>query len=41
MRPGKLQRATYRFFAAAVVLFVLQVTAGILTVHDFLGITRR
>ncbi|MBX3612513.1 MAG: cbb3-type cytochrome c oxidase subunit I [Burkholderiaceae bacterium] len=40
LRPSALQRATYKFFATAVVLFVLQVAAGILTVHDFLGITR-
>ncbi len=40
LRPQPLQLATYRFFAAAVVLFVLQIVAGVLTVHDFLGITR-
>lgn len=40
LRPSVLQHATYRFFAAAAVLFVLQIVAGILTVHDFLGITR-
>lgn len=39
-RPSEVQRATYKFFVAAVVLFVLQMIAGILTVHDFLGITR-
>jgi len=31
------QRATYKFFFAAIVLFALQVLAGILTVHDFVG----
>ena len=35
--PG--QRATYKFFVVAAVLFVLQVGAGVLTVHDFLGFT--
>ena len=33
-------RVAYRFFVAAVVLFAVQVLAGILTVHDFLGLTR-
>jgi nitric oxide reductase subunit B len=37
--PTRTQRATYKYFAAAAALFVLQVVAGILTVHDFLGIT--
>ena len=40
LRPSAIQYVTYRFFAAAAVLFVLQVAAGILTVHDFLGITK-
>ncbi len=39
-RPTRLQRLAYAFFAAAAALFVLQIVAGILTVHDFLGITR-
>jgi nitric oxide reductase subunit B len=39
-QPTRLQRLSYAFFAAAAVLFVLQMLAGILTVHDFLGITR-
>jgi len=39
-RPNAVQRATYKFFAAAAVLFVLQMVAGVLTVHDFLGVTR-
>ena len=38
--PSPMQRATYKFFAVAAVLFLLQVTAGILTVHDFVGFTR-
>lgn len=36
--PTPVQRATYKFFVAAVLLFVLQVFAGILTVHNFLGL---
>ncbi len=39
-RPTRLARLAYRFFAVAMLLFVLQIVAGILTVHDFLGITR-
>lgn len=35
--PTRTQKATYKFFAAAMVLFLLQVVAGILTVHDFVG----
>lgn len=35
--PG--QRATYKFFYAAILVFLLQVVAGILTVHDFVGFT--
>ncbi len=37
--PTRLQAATHKFFAVAAVLFVLQVVAGVLTVHDFLGLT--
>ncbi|MBM5812719.1 MAG: nitric-oxide reductase [Gammaproteobacteria bacterium] len=37
--PTPTQRATYPFFAAAAALFVLQIAAGVLTVHDFLGLT--
>ena len=37
--PPPTQRATYKYFALAAALFVLQVVAGILTVHDFLGLT--
>ena len=40
LRPSPLQLATYRFFVVAAILFVMQILAGILTVHDFLGITR-
>lgn len=35
--PTATQRATYKFFYAAILLFVVQVLAGILTVHDFVG----
>jgi nitric oxide reductase subunit B len=37
--PSPLQRATYKFFAAAALLFVLQIVAGVLTIHDFLRFT--
>lgn len=35
--PWPTQRATYKFFAVAAVLFLLQVLAGVVTIHDFLG----
>lgn len=35
--PNATQRATYKFFYAALLLFAVQVLAGILTVHDFVG----
>ena len=38
--PTPLQRATYKFFVAAALLFVLQIVAGVLTIHDFLRFTR-
>lgn len=38
-KPSPSQKATYKFFATAAVLFGLQVLAGVLTVHDFLGFT--
>ena len=37
--PTPLQRATYKFFVAAALLFVLQILAGVLTIHDFLRFT--
>jgi nitric oxide reductase subunit B len=37
--PAPLQRATYKFFAVAAVLFLVQVLAGVLTIHDFLRFT--
>lgn len=36
-RPDAIQRSTYKFFYAAILLFATQVLAGILTVHDFVG----
>lgn len=36
-QPTATQRATYKYFYAAILLFVVQVLAGILTVHDFVG----
>ena len=36
-QPNRTQKATYKFFYTAIVLLVVQVTAGILTVHDFVG----
>jgi len=39
-RPTAIQQACYKYFAVAMVLFLLQVLFGVLTVHDFLGLTR-
>lgn len=36
-RPDAVQRATYKYFMVAILLFVIQVLSGILTVHDFVG----
>ncbi len=36
-RPDAVQSATYKFFFTAILLFAVQVLAGILTVHDFVG----
>jgi nitric oxide reductase subunit B len=38
--PAAIQRSTYKFFAVAAILFLLQVLAGALTIHDFVGLTR-
>jgi nitric oxide reductase subunit B len=38
-RPTPSQKATYKFFYTAIILFIIQVIAGILTVHDFVGFT--
>ena len=34
-KPTASQRAVYKFFLAAMILFLIQVLAGVLTVHDF------
>lgn len=36
-RPDIIQRATYKYFFTAILLFGIQILAGILTVHDFVG----
>ncbi len=36
--PTPTQRATYKFFAVAAVLFLVQVLAGLLTISDFVNI---
>lgn len=38
--PTPTQRATYKFFAVAAFLFLVQVAAGVLTIHDFVGWTQ-
>lgn len=38
--PFPTQQATYKFFAVAAVLFLLQVFAGALTIHDFIRFTQ-
>ena len=37
--PTASQRATYKFFVVAVSLFFIQILAGVLTIHDFVGFT--
>jgi nitric oxide reductase subunit B len=37
-QPDAVQKATYKFFYVAIILFAAQVLAGILTVHDFVGL---
>lgn len=39
-RPTQSQRATFKFFYVAILLFFIQILAGVLTVHDFVGFTR-
>ncbi|MBL7696988.1 MAG: cbb3-type cytochrome c oxidase subunit I [Chitinophagaceae bacterium] len=39
-QPDSVQRATYKFFYTAILLFGVQVLSGILTVHDFVGFVR-
>jgi len=36
-QPDAVQKSTYKFFYVALLLFAVQVFAGILTVHDFVG----
>lgn len=38
--PSPTQRATFKFFYVAILLFLVQVLAGVLTVHDFVGFTK-
>jgi nitric oxide reductase subunit B len=38
--PTKTQSATYKFFITAAILFFLQILAGALTIHDFIGLTQ-
>lgn len=35
--PDTVQKATFKYFFAAILLFAVQVISGILTVHDFVG----
>lgn len=37
-QPNAIQRSTYKFFYVAIILLAIQVLAGILTVHDFVGL---
>lgn len=37
--PSPTQGATFKFFYVAILLFLVQVLAGVLTVHDFVGFT--
>lgn len=37
-RPTPTQRATYKFFAVAAILFSLQILAGVLTISDFVDV---
>lgn len=37
-QPNAIQMATYKYFYVAILLFAVQVLAGILTVHDFVGL---
>lgn len=37
--PTAAQRATYKFFYAAILVFLFQVIAGVITVHDFVDFT--
>ena len=37
-KPTPTQRATYKFFAVAAILFLLQVSAGLLAIADYVGL---
>ncbi|MCI0539518.1 MAG: cbb3-type cytochrome c oxidase subunit I [Verrucomicrobiales bacterium] len=37
-KPTPTQRATYKFFAVAAILFLVQVLAGLITIGDFIGL---
>lgn len=37
-QPDAVQKSTYKYFYVAILLFSIQVLAGILTVHDFVGL---
>jgi nitric oxide reductase subunit B len=39
-KPTPTQRATYKFFAVAAILFLFQVTAGLLAISDFVDLFR-
>ena len=36
-KPSRTQKATYKFFAVAIVLFFVQVLSGIITINDFVN----
>ncbi len=36
-QPTKTQKATYKFFAVAILLFFIQVSSGIITIYDFVN----
>jgi len=38
-QPTAIQLATFKYFYVAMLLFAIQVLAGILTIHDFVGFT--
>lgn len=38
--PDAVQQSTYKFFYVAMLLFGIQIVAGILTVHDFVGFVK-
>ena len=40
-RPTAVQRACYKYFAVAAILFLFQVTAGLLAIADYVGLWAR